>query len=156
MIAPALAALLWAAPAAAAEIAPCVGEIASVIDADTFDIACAGGPTLRLRLRDVDAPEMTGPCAERGRAARALVEAHLGPGEDVAGVIVSVRAAYADRWGRAVGEAVVLEGAWLGWPLADAIRALGEDAGVETLRPWPHDDRGRALAPRPDWCGGLR
>jgi len=148
-------ALLWAGAAPAAEPAACVGEIARVVDGDTFDVACAGGSTLRLRLRDVDAPEVTGPCAAHGRAVRALVEAHFGPGEAHSGVIVSVRAAYADRWGRAVGDAAILEGAWLGWPLTGAVRALGEEAGLETLRPWPHDGAGREIArgARPVWCG---
>jgi endonuclease YncB( thermonuclease family) len=142
-----LAAALSAAPAPR----PCIGEIARVVDADTLVVACPDGP-LRLRLRDVDAPEMTGPCAALGRAVADLVRVHFGPWEGATGLTVAVRADYRDRHGRTVGDATILEGVWRGWPLTDAIIAAGAAGGVETLRPWPHDATGRARAPQPWRC----
>lgn len=138
---------------------PCVGEIARIRDADTVVIACDDGAGLVLRLRDVDAPERLGRArcpAEAALAAEAtaLVRRAFGPASDVPGLVVRATVAYHDRWGRGVGDAVILEDVWRGWSLTAAIAAAGRDLGIETLRAWPHDASGRALTDKPDWCDG--
>ena len=132
--------------------AVCIGAISHVVDGDTLDLACHGGDVLRVRLADVDAPEMRGCSRDLGRAAQAVVEYELGPGEDWPGELVAWSERRRDRYGRSVGDGVVLTGFFAGLDLTTAIVSAGERHGVETLRPWRHVG-GRAVEPRPDWCG---
>jgi len=159
MIAAAIVAAAAVLNAPAPQPRPCVGEIAHVRDADTLEIACDHGPPVVLRLRDVDAPESghRARCAaEAAQAAQAtsLVRRAFGPAGDIDGLIVRITPAYLDRYGRTVGDAIILEDVWRGWSLTAAIAGAGRSNGIETLQPWPHDTRGRALTPKPDWCTG--
>ena len=136
---------------AALALAACIGPVSHVVDADTFDVACDHA-TVRIRLADVDAPEMRGPCAARGAAAAWLVRAEFGPWEGMAGILAEIAPRYADRWGRIVANVTIREGVWRGWDMAEAINAAAETLGAKPpLRPWPHNE-GRALAPNP-WKG---
>ena len=124
--------------------------VTAAIDGDTLALSCPHGPE-RLRLADVDAPELRGRCpAEReaARAARQHVAALLGPWEGEPGATVEITARDVRSHGRLVGRATLSDGT----DVAALIAETARDAGFEALRPWPHDERGRALAPRPDWC----
>lgn len=101
-----------------------------------------------FRLANVDAPETGGVGAAIGPA---MCEAERGLGFDAKAFMVeltrdatlTVRADYGlDRLDRRVVDLS-----------ADGVDVA--EAGVSSghLRPWPHD-RGRALAQKPDWCGG--
>lgn len=105
------------------------------IDGDTLALDCGDGP-VTVRLRDIDAPELRGCAGAAALAARDALDALT------AGHPLTLIARGADRWGRTVG-AVEADGRDLGAALVAAGHA----------RPWPHDDTGRAMAPRPDWCG---
>ncbi|MEO5338879.1 MAG: nuclease, partial [Magnetospirillum sp. WYHS-4] len=80
-----LAALLWAMPAVAETLpGPYAAEILRVIDGDTFEARIRlwlnQDLVQKVRLAGIDAPELTGPCPEAGRAARArLAELLDGP-----------------------------------------------------------------------------
>ena len=94
----------------------------------------------RFRLVNVDAPETYRPKCERERAlgytAKAAAVALTADRE----ITWSVH--YHDRHGRPV-VSLFADGVNVG----DALRYDGY------LRDWIHDGRGRALTPRPDWCG---
>jgi hypothetical protein len=131
--------------------------ILGFVDGDTVRLRCEAAGEIVLRLQDVDAPESDGRarCPQEraaGRAAAAHAHALLGPFEGEPGAIVEVTVAYADRWGRQVGRAVIRDGLERGQDLAAALAATARAQGLEALRPWPFDGRGRAMAPRPDWC----
>lgn len=117
----------------------CTG--ATAIDGDTLRASCDGQETV-IRLRDVDAPEMRGCRQARPRAvlARATLQGL------VAHARLAVFPAYRDRWGRWVSTVELGE---VGGPDLSTIMLA---AGLAQL--WPHDDKGRAIAPRPDHCGG--
>lgn len=109
--------------------------VARVIDGDTLVVDCGDGP-VTVRLRDIDAPELGGCAGAAGLAALDALAALT------AGHPLTLIARGLDRWGRTVG----------------AVEADGRDLGAALVagghaRPWPHDDTGRAMAPRPDWCG---
>lgn len=114
---------------------------ATAIDGDTLRARCDGQETV-IRLRDVDAPELSRCRQARPRAA--LARATL------QGLVTHARLAvfpaYEDGWGRTVATVELGE---VGGPDLSTILLA---AGLANL--WPHDDRGRALAPRPDHCGG--
>lgn len=159
-------------PAALALALACSGPI-GFVDGDTILIACQTG-VLEARIEGWDAGETracTQPPApgqrgcvwcgdrasslaarDRHRAALDALRAALGalPGDE--GVFVDWRHRYFDRNARSVGDGVIAWGLWRGWWLSEAIIAAGQRAGVETLRPWPHDAGGAALQPQPDWC----
>ena len=103
----------------------------AVIDGDTLDAACPH--RLRIRLANIDAPEARACPLEAASAKRALF--WLAQGN------LAVFPLYQDRYGRTVAH------------VSTASRDLGA-ALVATghARPWPHDNRGRALAPRPEEC----
>lgn len=122
-------------------VVACVGMLL-LADADSGRIRCDDGRVVAFRLHGLDAPE-TGPraacAAERalGRAARAAARAAFGD----ARVALPV-AAYRDRFGRAVGDPVLVDVA--GQPtLGEALAARG------LVAVWDYDGR----APKPDWCG---
>lgn len=117
--------------------APLLCALLSVTDGDTFRADCGNGSE-PIRIADIDAPEMGGDCeAERAGAvaARDALTALL------AGRLVEVRPLYPDRYARTVAQ-VSVGGSDVG--------AMLIEAGL--AKPWPHD-MGRALAPRPEWCG---
>jgi endonuclease YncB( thermonuclease family) len=97
------------------------------------------------RIADVDAPERgwRAECpAERMLEALARrVAAAMILGRDV-----GVETHYHDRWGRPIVSVTLPDGSDYAARLVEAGAAL----------PWPHDDAGRALAARPDWCGERR
>ncbi|MDE2613072.1 MAG: thermonuclease family protein [Burkholderiales bacterium] len=94
--------------------APIAGVVTKVIDGDTLDVQVAGQAPMRVRLRDIDAPESCQPWGVEAR--QALEEMALGKN-------VELRTYATDRYGRAVasvtvdgrdlGQAMVVEGhAW--------------------------------------------
>lgn len=106
-----------------------------VVDGDTLDALCAGWPpVVRVRIADIDAPKRAGCPAQAERATQAL--AALLDGQPV-----EVTPLYTDPYDRTVARVTV----------------DGRDVGAAMLatrhaRPWPHDTRGRATAPRPEGC----
>lgn len=104
-------------------------------------VHCSCGAVLiwkRVGLADIDAPELNGRCeAERRLAA----DARDALRHRIGGQTVAVQPLYSHRFVGTVAH-VSFAGTDLGaW--------LMEQCFAE---PWPHD-RGRALAPRPQWCG---
>ncbi len=77
------------------------GKVVDVVDGDTLTMETNSGQLLRLRLKEVDAPE---PGQIFGRQARQFVEDLL------LGEIVEVRYSVADRYGRAIGEVFFPDG----------------------------------------------
>ena len=103
-----------AAPAKRPPARPVAGVVTNVIDGDTLDVQVAGQAPMRVRLRDIDAPESCQPWGVEAR--KALEEMALGKS-------VELRTYAADRYGRTVasvsvdgqdlGQAMVVEGhAW--------------------------------------------
>lgn len=105
--------------------------VLAVSDGDTLHVDCPAMGPARVRLADVDAPELGCASAEAARAALAAL----------AGAQVWVAPRYRDRWGRLVADVATVEHE----DVAGALVALGR------AWPWPHDDRGRALALRPQF-----
>lgn len=103
----------------------------SVTDGDTLRAACP--QEIRIRIANIDAPEVDacpGPAARATEALRTLAQGPL-----------TVRPLYTDRYGRTVA----------------TIEAQGADIGQSLIttgaaQPWPHSDRGRALTKKPRGC----
>jgi micrococcal nuclease len=109
--------------------------VARVIDGDTFDLACP--QRVRVRLADIDAPELRGRCA----AETALAEMVRTGLQALTGQPVTLWPARTDRWGRTVGRVEIG-----GQDMGETLLSLG------WAQPWPHGPTGRPLTPRPDWC----
>ena len=78
--------------AAAAE--PIAGQVVGVHDGDTITVLTAGKHQLKIRLAEIDAPELDQPYG--GKAKQALADL-------VFGQVVSILPAATDRYGRTVG-----------------------------------------------------
>lgn len=100
----------------------------------------------RFRLEGVDAPETGGV----GSVGGAACEAERAMGESArAGMQaitdrhgVQVFSLYEDRYGRTVVKL---------WVDGQRLAVTGIERGW--LGVWPHDETGRALGPKPEWCG---
>lgn len=101
-------------------------------DGDTLRVAhdCPV-PDPRIRIADIDAPERGCGPWRRSREALAVL----------AGEAVWVLPLYQDRWGRTVADLATVEHE----PIAPILIDMG------LARSWRHDDRGRAIEPRPVW-----
>lgn len=107
---------------------------ASVTDGDSLRVACGPWQTAPVRLADLDAPARDA-CPAQATAATAALQAL------VDGQPLHVTPRYRDRWGRIVA----------------TVETPAGDVGAQLLatrhaRPWPHDNTGHALAPRPEGC----
>lgn len=121
------AALLLAPPVHGETLAgPYAAEIIRVIDGDTVEarihVWLGLDQTIRVRIRDIDAPEMHGDCPEAAQASRDALARLLGSGpvtltnikHDKYGDRVDAALALAD--GRDVGAAMLRSGHAVPWP----------------------------------------
>ena len=128
-----IATLLWSAgaPRAWAETlaGPYPAEILRVIDGDTVEarvhVWLGLDQTVRVRIRDIDAPELHGDCPDAGQASRDALVRLLGSGPVILSNIKH------DKYGGRVDAALTLPS--------------GTDVGTALLRsghavPWPRPD----------------
>jgi endonuclease YncB( thermonuclease family) len=78
-----------------------MGKVVDVLDGDTLTVETRAGKLLRVRLKEVDAPE---PSQTFGRQARQFARALL------TGKSVRVKYKALDRYGRAIGEVILKDG----------------------------------------------
>ena len=116
---------------------PVTGRVVKVLDGDTIEVVAqiwlGQELRVRVRLRGVDAPELSAPCArarDLARAARTLVAVQIGEGAVTLNAI---------QYGKYAGRVVARVTAQGGIDLAEALIAAG---------------LGRAYSggARPDWC----
>ena len=78
-----------------------MGQVVDVLDGDTLTMETGAGKLLRVRLKEVDAPE---PSQTFGRQARQFAQGLL------TGKSVRVKYKALDRYGRAIGEVILKDG----------------------------------------------
>jgi len=126
-IAIALLASCWTATAAEVLAGPYRAEIVRVIDGDTVEarihVWLGLDVTTRIRIRDIDAPEMKGDCPEAAAASRDALARLLTSGS------VSIANIKHDKYGGRIDAALTLPN---GQDVSTAMRKSGHAI------PWPH------------------